>query len=271
MIICYDKSGQLCNRLWSFVPIIAHCIDKDSKLLVLFFDEYIHLFPNIKNNNLVRFKKISNNKFILKLAASLLSKVVELSGLSFKGELSGLKEKSLFVNAWKHSKESFNESYKNQIIDLFKPHENIIEEVDTFFEIERMNIDCIVGVHIRRGDYKFFKDGIYFYDDATYLGFMIDMEKQLEFSGKTVKFLLSSDEEINLNNYKINSLTLPDSSVMKDLYSLSKCDYIIGPPSTFSQWASFIGNVPLKLIHDKEDALILSSFEIKEVFGRGQM
>jgi hypothetical protein len=34
-------------------------------------------------------------------------------------------------------------------------------------------------------------------------------------------------------------------SAVEDLYSLARCDYLLGPPSTFSLWASFYGNVPL--------------------------
>jgi hypothetical protein len=37
---------------------------------------------------------------------------------------------------------------------------------------------------------------------------------------------------------------------VEDLYLLSKCDYIMGPPSTFSGWASFYGNVPLYMLKE---------------------
>ncbi|MEA5612883.1 hypothetical protein VB671_09130 [Nodularia spumigena UHCC 0040] len=33
-----------------------------------------------------------------------------------------------------------------------------------------------------------------------------------------------------------------DDSPVIDLYTLSKCDYIVGPVSTFSEWAAFYGN-----------------------------
>ena len=32
---------------------------------------------------------------------------------------------------------------------------------------------------------------------------------------------------------------------VEDLYALAGCDLLIGPPSTFTQWASFYGKVPL--------------------------
>jgi len=29
------------------------------------------------------------------------------------------------------------------------------------------------------------------------------------------------------------------------IFSFAKCDYIVGPPSTFTSWASFYGDVPV--------------------------
>jgi hypothetical protein len=40
---------------------------------------------------------------------------------------------------------------------------------------------------------------------------------------------------------------------IEDLYALASCDYIIGPPSTFSQWASFYGNVPRYMVNYKAE------------------
>jgi len=35
---------------------------------------------------------------------------------------------------------------------------------------------------------------------------------------------------------------------IEDLYLLGYCDYIVGPNSSFSQWASFWGGVPLHVL-----------------------
>ena len=50
------------------------------------------------------------------------------------------------------------------------------------------------------------------------------------------------------------------SDCMTDLYALSRCDYIIGPPSTFSQWASYYGHVPLRFLRWKGDEISMSEF-----------
>ena len=47
---------------------------------------------------------------------------------------------------------------------------------------------------------------------------------------------------------------------MHDLYCLSKCDYLFGPPSTYSMWASFTGLVPYAVLDHPEQKLLLTDF-----------
>jgi len=54
---------------------------------------------------------------------------------------------------------------------------------------------------------------------------------------------------------------------------LSKCDYLLGPPSTFSMWASFIGDVPLRLIKGAEENIQMDQFSpilYQNVFRNGE-
>ena len=50
------------------------------------------------------------------------------------------------------------------------------------------------------------------------------------------------------------------SDGITDLYALSRCDLIIGSPSSYSQWASFYGDVPLCLILRDKMNIIIDSF-----------
>jgi hypothetical protein len=49
---------------------------------------------------------------------------------------------------------------------------------------------------------------------------------------------------------------------MGDLHALARCDYIFGPQSTFTQWASFYGNKPLFLLKDTHDRLEPAKFRV---------
>ena len=50
--------------------------------------------------------------------------------------------------------------------------------------------------------------------------------------------------------------------LIEDLYCLAKCDYLMGPNSTYTSWASIYGNVPLCHLQEREQVLQLSDFNI---------
>ena len=62
-----------------------------------------------------------------------------------------------------------------------------------------------------------------------------------------------------------------NTSAIHDLYALSQCDRIFGPHSSFSRWASFIGDVPLcyiehggEIASDKDFSLIKDFYHFKD-------
>lgn len=46
-----------------------------------------------------------------------------------------------------------------------------------------------------------------------------------------------------------------------DHFLMSKCDYLIGPPSTFTMWASYIGKVKYYHIENDSGEIRLSDFK----------
>jgi hypothetical protein len=41
------------------------------------------------------------------------------------------------------------------------------------------------------------------------------------------------------------NVTWGSGHLVEDMYAFAGCDYLVGPPSTFTTWASFYGQVPL--------------------------
>lgn len=99
------------------------------------------------------------------------------------------------------------------------------------------NDTAIVGVHLRRKDYRSYSNGDLYFDDNTVRGWL----EQLNSERKCV-FLLFSDEEIDMNQYEGLPVLSPKGSPGEDLYMMSLCDYLIGPLSTFSWVAHFLGD-----------------------------
>lgn len=256
MIINYDSPGQLCNRIWSLLPSIAYGLEYGEKVLIINFDEYSPYFENLNRNNLVSF---SSKKLLKQFIHS-----IKVRGYIQNGRPNLLSKllKWNMIEGWPIRLDN-HEMIINQsdaIRDIFTFNTKITTPVDELFSsIKKENI--IVGVHIRRGDYRSWLDGIYYYTDEEYVAAMIYLYDQFKKEGKNVKFLLCSNETIDLNNFNtLDCFTIPDSTGEKDLYALSKCDYIIGPPSSYSQWASFVGKKPVNYIMPERKELLLSEF-----------
>ncbi|HAX17707.1 MAG TPA: hypothetical protein DCY00_03825 [Actinobacteria bacterium] len=66
---------------------------------------------------------------------------------------------------------------------------------------------------------------------------------------------------MTLANQLTNCIYNSQNHFIEDLYSLALCDYIFGPPSTFSMWASFYGEVPLRFITNPDTDLSLDKFK----------
>lgn len=101
----------------------------------------------------------------------------------------------------------------------------------------------VVGVHIRGGDYRTWREGRFFYPLDFYLKQM--RIAAFELASQDVKFLISSDEAIDQSQLNEFDCILTDGNIVSDLAALSHCDMIFGPPSSFSLWASFLGQVDL--------------------------
>lgn len=108
---------------------------------------------------------------------------------------------------------------------------------------------CIhIGVHIRRTDYKTYMSGAYFFTDAEYASVLFMIAKHL--SNYKTKFVIFSDEDIDLNEYKGLDIYVNGGNMFEDFASMTICDCLIGPPSSFANAASLIGDVPRIVLRD---------------------
>lgn len=145
---------------------------------------------------------------------------------------------------------------------IFRPvaqHQQAVERVLT---TNRAHADVLVGVHIRRGDYAGWLGGALLYDNATYARAM--RETRAQFPAHTrVRFLLFSNEPIPAADFAGFDFGTSTNHPVEDLYAMAGCDYIIGPLSTYSMWASFYGEVPLFHLHRPNQAVpALSDFVV---------
>lgn len=132
-----------------------------------------------------------------------------------------------------------------------KPHRQAVEQV---LATNRAHADVLVGVHIRRGDYAGWQGGAFLYDNATYVRAMRGVQALFSPDAR-VRFLLFSNEPIADADFAGFDTGRSSNHPVEDLYAMAGCDYIVGPLSTYSMWASFMGRVPLCHLHRPDQSV----------------
>ena len=77
---------------------------------------------------------------------------------------------------------------------------------------------------------------------------------------REARFVVFSDETIDESHFEGLPCYFAHGSAVEDQWLMSQCDYLMGPPSTFSAWASFMGKVPLARMWSAEYGLKREDF-----------
>lgn len=83
-----------------------------------------------------------------------------------------------------------------------------------------------------------------------------------QFPACKVSFLVCSNEQLGKHEFPGLSLGFGPGFPVEDLYALANCDYVFGPPSTYSQWASFYGDTPLLHLDDSNGRIERGRFRV---------
>lgn len=150
--------------------------------------------------------------------------------------------------------------HHDEIIKYFRPLPKYERSVKGKLDHIKNTCQILVGVHIRRGDYKKWRGGEFLYNNHQYKDVMGRVLKLLR--DKTVTFLIVSDEDIEKKDFEGYDVAICSGNFIEDQLCLAACDYIVGPPSTYSMWASFYGKVPFYAINDPVYDFCIKDFNI---------
>lgn len=258
-IIC-DAPGQTCNRLWTYVASVALCIAKQKRMAILFFDWTIEDFPNLLNSKFIFFPLW--HKWYLEHGngwnnyKGLTWKVTHNKNWDRLFNLFG------FTKGWQTRTDTrYLQQTLPQLKRIFRPKDEIMQKAESITSNLRKESDIVVGVHIRRGDYAIWNNGRFFYELEDYHQYMLRLQQL--YKEKRVSFFICSNEDFSLDVFEgcnCKRFGKEPSSAILDLYTLSECDLIIGPFSSYSRWASFIGEVPLCFLETKDQQFTENSF-----------
>jgi hypothetical protein len=281
------SNGRLCNRLGLFAHFVAFCIEHDGFLINLNFAEYSENFKNI-NSGIISFypKKEVNipwnwlTYYLFKTGVFLLKKhpssfyleeELQVNEIITKDNCFDLQELEVDKSK-KHIKFFFCKGWRFRCYDLVAKHAKVLRDVFQPNEvIENWTLErlqkvkpketIIIAVHMRLGDYRYHWNGRFCFSIDIYKRLMLSVENLFS-KQYNVKFLLFSDESQSLDLFEEFNVDLSGGTALQDLYLMSKCNYIIGPPSSFSNWASFYGKVPLWHIQQGNIEPQLNDFKV---------
>lgn len=248
----------MCNNMLQFGHFYA--FGKENKIDVcgLRFC-YKYLYFEISNQRKYNWLTYVLAKYISKLG--LMPKVNFDNELEiFQNKLVLLNNKTVFVTGWLFREYDLFLKYQDEIRALFAFKKSLIDSVK---ENELLKSDKLkLGLHIRRGDYKKWQNGKFFYSDHDYIYLIKSFLSHVNASVDLV--IVTNDKEIAkvlyVNQLSSINVHFINANQAQDLYMLSICDYIIGPPSTFSLIASFYQKKPIYWIYDKEKEITASVF-----------
>lgn len=267
MIIISNRPGQLGNLIFVYANFLAYGFENRVTIYNPAFYEYRSYFSGSSSfSGSKLFYRlcyvISRLLFKFKIRTGFVTVIALDWGTTFDLENAPqLKSSFCFVQGWLFRSNKLLIKHKQKIVDFFTPTEFFKNKLDDFFVQFNKN-ETVIGIHIRHGDYKTFEDGKYFYTVEQYLE--IIKKLALLFENKTPHFVICSNEKINLSvqDTKGLKITYAPGHELLDMYCLANCNYIAGPPSTYSMWASFYGNVPLYMIHDVNKSIETHDFKI---------
>ncbi|MDB5280355.1 MAG: hypothetical protein JWR61_5310 [Ferruginibacter sp.] len=291
MVLLFAKEGQLANRLWQSSFFIANAIEHNYSLLHLGFAEYIIYFnENVcvhscnarwriidfettlkKDRLLIKYANLSkayfekHNRhypFIRELNFFDYAPQADGYDLSQKKFLKTVRSNIVLVDGWQFIDNSSFKKHANTLRKIFTPNKKYVDNVESLKQECYIRYDVVVGVHLRKGDYATFNKGKWLFSNADYVSFMRQVKAFPSFSNKKVGFLLCSDGQINSTDFEEFGIVCTNNNFIEDLYALSFCDLIIGPPSTYSSWASFYGNKPLLHITELDMRITEQGFKI---------
>ncbi|HVB19806.1 MAG TPA: hypothetical protein VNF51_00760 [Candidatus Paceibacterota bacterium] len=281
--IVRTTGGELTNQLWNYASIYAYCLERGYALANPSFFEYGNYFTMLAPNfffklffflpftNYTKRKQSLRRRVWRKLYAfyarililqykdSFLisdndeNKPFYLPPTKEDGELLEIEKTSntICFDGWLFRNPVGLQKYRKEILDYFKPRQDIEQKVREQIQKFRSEFKHIVGVHIRQGDYRAWRRGTYFIPQTRVREILEEYLKTAGYTPSETYFAVTSDGPIDTSLFTGLHTVVSHENAVHDLFLLSATDTIIGSNSTFGAFASYYGNVPF-IVMQKE-------------------
>ena len=261
MIFVRDK-GQMCNNILQYGHVYAWAREHGQKAISMRFAykyRYFHICHTPWHNFIVYVLAKYTAKFGLFPVAGFHSTEDNSEAMSLLEH-----HKWLVVEGWEVRFYDLFLKYKHEIISLFSFDKSIASKTAAMVQANSRPNAIKLGIHVRRGDYKTWHGGKYYYSDEQYADVILrfaslNKDKNIDvFVCGNAPDLSGIKERAESEHVRIHC---PYGNPAEDLSMLSVCDYIIGAPSTFSLVASMYHDIPLHWIFDPKAPIAFDRFD----------
>lgn len=269
MLICLSiLGGGRGNDLFQFMHADAFCRRNGVRYYSpTFTEKYTKDFPNLPESPKTPYlaKKFLYNRYYKKLNPNCIIGFTDENEIpKYRAQI----KKDYLVNfcyGWFFNNDLYREEDIRHYQKLFEP--KVDKEALKNKYLQHNADEKIISVHIRRGDYREFMNGKYFFDDDLYIKKIKEFLKSIP-KGNYKFLICTNDENLDLERYKkeFGNVIQSEEGPLEDQYLISQTNYLLGAPSTFSQWASVMGEVPYYHIYEPEETITEDKI-IKELRG----
>lgn len=262
MIFVTDK-GRLCNNILQYGHLYAWGREHGRKTMSMRFAHKYKGFAISHSRYHNRFVYL-----VIKSAARMgLIPTVEfnyLNGDYQEEERIMLSKPFVLAKGWLVRYYDLFEKYRDEIVRLFEFSPKVRKRAGRRLTVKHPDT-VRLGVHIRRGDYATWSGGHYYYTDEQFVA-VIQQFTQMFPDKKVEVFICGNDPKLDRIYFRrvlgADKVHFPDGKPVEDLCLFSQCDYLIGPPSTFTLVAAMYRDVPLHWIVDANATLTPDSFQL---------
>lgn len=261
MIYAYDQ-GRMCNNILQFGHVYAWaCENGRHSVSLRFAYKYRHF--NICHTRRHSIWTYLTVKLLARLGVIPVVRFYEMRIDLDAKERQMLSHRDVVVMGWHVRYYDLFLKHLPEIRRLFAFSNRIERECEAIVPRRGGDDDIWLGVHVRRGDYRTFQGGAFYYTDDAYIS-LIGQFANLH-PDKRLNILIASNENIEIDHWRKRlpevNIAYPHPSAVHDLCLLSRCNFLVGAPSTFSLVAAMYHDIPLYWIYDGGKELTMTDFK----------
>ena len=267
LLIGASQFGRIGNRLYLGAHLIAWAKKKDAILLNPGFHDYENLFEGTYRDALVRFPEPSEPLRLQSGCKEFLRQSIERISIRLLNRESPVFQTidlrpegpdiadPTFVDRLIARPVTFIRGfvYNNTcryIVDAypsiqryFRPRRDLLPAIEEPINNLRGQVDVVLGVVIRHGDFKSWQGGQFYHESEDYIQLMDQAVTALK--GKRVGFFIASDEDQNPALFAHHTFYFRSGHPAENLCALASCDGMIAAESSFTGWSQYYGQVPV--------------------------